>query len=174
MKNYFIVLLLGAFLVLSGCGKSTEDTLSPDGNRETASADAFENVDSPSLPLFFETDGDQESIIRPNEIVAIAVQNQNGDTVELTDDQAVELLKLFSEAESREFLYPTHPSAQMSDPVYVINISFSDGQEDVLYSTERGARFFYRFTGTYGEQGDQGYVLAENPMFEDFFEKLGF
>lgn len=158
MKKRFILLLIGVFLLVSGCGNAPEDTVSPDSGNER---------------LSFETNGTQEPIIRPYEIAAIAVYNQIGDAVDLSVAQSQELLNLFSEAESQELLYPTHLQAQTSDPVYILRISFSDGQEDVLYSTERGAQCFYRLTETYGEQGDQGYVLAENPLLEGFFQKLG-
>lgn len=44
--------------------------------------------------------------------------------------------------------------------------------EDVLYSTEVIARFFYRFTRTCGAQGYPGHVLIEKPKLVDFFTEL--
>ena len=100
------------------------------------------------------------------------MRDKTGDVVVLNYEQSFELLGLFSDAELEERLHPTHLQAQTSDPEYVIRITFADRQEDILYSTELGARYFYRFTGTYGDQGDKGYVLAVNPEFEAFFDRL--
>ena len=60
----------------------------------------------------------------------------------------------------------------MKKTLTTITVTFTDKTEDVLYSTEVGARFFYRHTGTYGAQGDPGYVLIENQKLADFFTKL--
>ena len=169
-----IAALITAALVWLYWPASPEKTAGAEGETQSISvADEVQKERAPeTLGLCFEAGEGEESIIRSKEISSITAQAVEGDARSLNRDEADELLALFSEAEVTQFLYPTHLESQTSNRVYVICITFSDGQEDVLYSTEIGAPVFYRYTGTYGSGGDKGYVLAKNPSLTAFFDKL--
>jgi hypothetical protein len=103
--------------------------------------------------------------------VRSVVIDHPGGTKTLESDEAGRLFKTLEACAYNLVPFPEHLQAQTSDPVYAITINYADGQRDTLFSTETG-RGFYRFIGTNGAQGDQGYIYTGDPEVADAVGKL--
>lgn len=104
------------------------------------------------------------------EVCSIVIDYPGG-TKTLEPDDAGRLFKTLEACAYSLVPFPEHLQAQTSDPVYAITINYTNGQRDTIFSTETG-RGFYRFIGTNGAQGDQGYIYTGNPEVADAVGKL--
>ena len=84
-----------------------------------------------------------------------------GTTHVLTHEDAARTFEILSTMAAVEVLTPFHMEGQHSSPMFLLEITFAEGPPETIYTTEMGS-WFFRFSGTFGNHGDQGYILGES------------
>jgi len=72
-------------------------------------------------------------------------------------EAAVEVHEILTTMEAEEVLTPFHYERQSSTPKFIIEIRYGDEVIETILTTEGGMNFF-RWSGTYGDHGDPGFV----------------
>ena len=78
---------------------------------------------------------------------------------------------ILSTMDAVEVLHPFHYERMASSPLFILEITFTSGNIEIIYANESG-RAFYRFTDTYGRCGCSGYVIGAGEGGEVLFEIL--
>ena len=81
------------------------------------------------------------------------------ETYTLNQADAEALMEMLSQMDAVEILTPFYRESQQADPFFKIEITYADGDADIIFNIEENSNFF-RFTGTFGSHGDPGYVIA--------------
>ena len=77
----------------------------------------------------------------------------------LSNTESEPLLNALKAVRTMMIKHPKHLESMTCDSKYVIEIAYTDGKVDKIYSTEIGVKFF-RFIKTKGPDGDSGYILT--------------
>jgi len=80
-------------------------------------------------------------------------------THQLSAEDAEETIRILTTMGAEEVLTPHHREGQHSDPRFTLEIRTGDTLVANILTTESGQHFF-RFTGTYSDTGDPGYVIG--------------
>jgi len=79
------------------------------------------------------------------------------ETRTLSHADAQRVYEILSTMDATEVLTPGHHESQQTDPLFQIEIHYGDGSVVVVSSVEASSVFF-RFTDTFGNHGDPGFV----------------
>jgi len=90
-------------------------------------------------------------------------ENASRTTHPLSAEDAEEAHRILATMEAEEVLFPAHDESQQSDPMFILEIRDDDAVVATILTTETGQHFF-RFTGTYGDHGDPGYVIGRSEV----------
>ena len=88
------------------------------------------------------------------------------DTQVLNAEDANRVFEILSNMNAFEVLNPFHQEGQHSDPVFAIEITFADGGTESISTTASGVHFF-RFTGTFGNHNDPGFVIGQSEALSE-------
>jgi len=94
------------------------------------------------------------------------LQELTWDTQVLNAEDANRVFEILSTMNAFEVLTPFHQEGQHSDPVYAIEITFADGGTESISTTTSGVHFF-RFTDTFGNHNDPGYVMGQSETLSE-------
>ena len=82
------------------------------------------------------------------------------------------LLHELKSVQTTKIKHPRHLESMQNNPYYTIEITYSSGKVDTIYSTEIKVKF-YRFLDTKGADGDDGYILSsKSDSILNILEKL--
>ena len=136
----------------------------------TINVGGLENA-SLTLDEFFPA-GSAGVLAEPGKAVSyVTVNCSDGSSVHLDTENSQKVYDMLAAIQAQAVLTPSHNEAQTSDPMYTIDIYYADGSAERIYSTETGA-YFYRFTYTVGNEGDQGYVGGYSSDLQTFLPTL--
>ena len=174
MKKLALLLALAIF-ALAACADNTtpnDDAQATPSPTETPSRTASANPTPSEAPQdddFPQSDRTPAiGILEDDERVMSGVRF-SGYVIFPTD--AAEIFRILSTMPAEEVLTPSHLESQQSDPMFTIFIDYEDGSEETVYSTETGL-FFFRYTGTFSDDGDPGYVGGFSEELFDILDAL--
>ena len=178
------IALLGAILLLAvlfaGCDAEVEAPVTTEPSPEVA--------ETPDIPEETETPEDigeepttssrtaVSGILEASEeawdAIYVTVHNVSAGFY-LGAEDAEEVYRMLATMDAEEVLFPTHHESQQSDPVFTLEIRNGDAVVATIQTTESGQHFF-RFTGTYGDDGDPGYVIGRSEALATILSSYDF
>ena len=106
-----------------------------------------------------------------NPITLEPFEEIEGITYILSNEDANQVFMILSTTDAVEVLSPFHYERISCFPMFILEITFANGDIEIIYSTESG-RGFYRFTDKVGRHGDPGYVFGTGEGNEVLFTIL--